>query len=218
MLKINPDAGTKRFLREVLPLWFNFEWPEWIDGFFACLNPLVDYHFNLSEKIIPALAAKFSIRGRRIIDCCEGQSGYDSLCLNAQTNAAYQKMAEVQTGNFWVIPMSLANGKRYPGRTCSPRRYLELAGQGEFGVGPLEGLCATLTHFNERVQPGKFFRMDFAGAEYYYPGFSECVVTYLSWDSDGDASFGSNRPSNYDLGSASVLGYLPRPLTFALKF
>jgi hypothetical protein len=143
----------------------------------------------------------------------EGQLGDDCLRLNAQTTAAYEEMAKVQKGNLWVIPMSLANGKRYLGKTYSSRRYLELSGQDEFGVGPLEGLCSALTHFDERIQSGKVFRMDFAGAEYDHSDDSErwSHVPSLAWYDDGDAYFDADHAGYCYPGFASVLGRLPQP-------
>lgn len=215
LLKTNPNAETKKFLQEGLPRWFDLEWPEWIDGFFTCLNPLVDYRSQLFGKIIPALAKKVAERNWSFTNYRVGQLGDDLLRLNAQTMAAYKEMAEVQKGNFWVMPMSLANGKRYPGKTCSPRRYLELCGQREFGIGPSAGLCAVLTHFDERVQLGKVLRLDFPGVKYDHHDHHDASERYsfvpcLEWEDGGWASLGIAHPAGCSSGFASVLGLLPQ--------
>jgi hypothetical protein len=212
LLKTKPDAEARRFLQEGLPRWFELEWPEWIDGFFVHLNPLTDYCAKLSERVIPALAKKFAERDWIFTNHRKGQLGDDRLQLNEQTTATYQGMAKLQKGNFWFMPMSLANGKRYPGKTCSPRRYLELAGKDEFGYGPSEGLCAVLTHFDERVQPGKVFRLDFPGAKYNYSEESErwSNVSCLFWYDGGEAGLGAGYSGACNHSYDSVLGRLPQ--------
>jgi hypothetical protein len=212
LLETKLDAETRKFVLEGLPRWFELEWPGWIDGFFVCLNPLVDYCANLSEKIMPALAKRFANSNCVFCNFLEDNLGDDRLRLNSQTIEAYENMAKIQKGNFWVIPMSLANFKRYPGKTCSPRRYLELAGQGEFGIGPSEGLCAALTHFQERITSEDVLRMHFPGAKYDYRIKSDhwTTITSLSLGlSDLGQNFNARNSDDCGPYATSVLGCLP---------
>jgi hypothetical protein len=210
LLKFEPDAESLRFSQEELPrLMEDTILPDWVDGWFAIVNPLNSYQTILSGMIIPTLEREFLRCGWKFTNGCEGLFNNDKfLTLDPRTEAVYRRIGKTQTGNLWFLPVSLANGMIHGGRIHSPKVHLDLCEPGEFGVGLSEGLCALLTHFDERVQLGAL-RLDFAGSKLPSPRFGSFAVPCLDWWEDRKSKLCDYFWNHFGNKYSPVFGFFP---------
>jgi hypothetical protein len=168
-LDLSIDENTGNFIADVLPTLALPEGMEWFA--FPSVKAVAAKHFpeitDPAEQYCKAVAMILEKLGksRSFYNYREDEINVEHLRRSIRTVAYLERLAETQTGNFFIVPVNF--GLKHRGK--SVRRVREILSFGEFGLGAFEVGCMILTH-PERFVRWEQLHTDCTGDEATHPG------------------------------------------------
>lgn len=203
LLDVKPNPITNAFLEKMLPfLQKEVDLPDWVDGWFIYLNPFLDY----AEKVLAVFQSEFANRGWHLKEDPRGRIAWcqRNRKFSEKTRQVYENILSEQQGNYWVVPMNL--GRQFVAEK-KPATIKEGAPNNpEFEMGPIEAICAMLTHMDERLFDGCMSKISFPGIITEVSARKLCAPA-LIWNKDTPSFLGFGLPESEDKDVCPVMGY-----------